>query len=245
MIRRLTMLELKLNLREWSTTAFALVLPVALLVGLGSIPGVGDPDPLLGGRRGIDTWVPSLSLTLSVAMLAWFMLPVVLSTYRERGVLRRFATTPARPAALLAAQLFASLVVLAVSLAVVFAVGTVAVGLSTPRNVVWFAAVLGVGVLALYGIGLFLASFLPSQRVANAVAWAVFAPSAFLAGIYLPTQFLPRWVRTVGDFTPLAAFRSALEDSWVGDAPRVQHLLVLAGTAVLAWLGAVRWFRVA
>ena len=77
MIRRLTLTELTLNLRDWSTTGFGLVLPVALLVALGSIPGVDQPDPAIGGRRGMDTWVPSIAFTLALAMLAWFMPPVV------------------------------------------------------------------------------------------------------------------------------------------------------------------------
>jgi hypothetical protein len=50
-------------------------------------------------------------------------------------------------------------------------------------------------------------------------------------------------VATVGDFTPLAAFRAGLEDVWVGESLRTQHLVVLLATAVLSWLGAVRFFR--
>jgi len=243
MIRRLTLMELKLNLRDWSATAFGLVLPMALLVSLGSIPGVDQPDPALDGRRGIDTWVPSLSFTLSFAMLAWFMLPVVLSTYREKGVLRRLATTPARPAALLAAQLIANLLMLAVSLIAVGAVGMLVLDVSVPRNMPGFVVVLSLGVLSLFGVGLLLASVIPNQRAASGITWMVFAPSAFLAGIYVPTQFLPGWVAKVGDLTPLAAFRTGLEDVWVGDSLRVQHLAVFLVTTVLAWMGAVRFFR--
>jgi ABC-2 type transport system permease protein len=243
MIRRLTLMELKLNLREWSTTAFGIVLPVALLIALGSIPGVDEPDPAIDGRRGIDTWVPSLSFALALAMLAWFILPVVLSTYRELGVLRRFATTPARPAALLAAQLFANLAVLAVAMVAVFIAGAFVVDLTAPRNVVGFAVVLLAGVLSLFGIGLLMASLIPNQRVAQGVMWLVFAPSAFLAGVYVPIQLLPDWVARVGDFTPLAAFRTAIEDVWVGDGPRPLHVAVLVASAILGWLGAARFFR--
>jgi ABC-2 type transport system permease protein len=243
MIRRLTVTELTLNLRDWGTTAFGLVLPVALLVALGSIPGVDQPDPAIDGRRGIDTWVPSLSFALALAMLAWFMLPVVLCTYRERGVLRRFATTPARPAALLAAQLLANLVVLAVAVAAVLVVGVLVVDLAAPRNIVGFAVVLAAGVLSLFGIGLLMASLIPDQRTATGVMWLVFAPSAFLAGVYVPIQFLPDWVARIGDFTPLAAFRTAVEDVWTGAGPRPLHVAVLVTSAVLSWLGAARFFR--
>jgi ABC-2 type transport system permease protein len=243
MIRRLTLTELKLNFRDWSTTAFGLVLPVALLLALGSIPGVDEPDPAIDGRRGIDTWVPPLSFALALAMLAWFILPVVLATYRERGVLRRFATTPARPAALLAAQLFANLAVLAVAVVAVFAAGAFVVNLAAPRNVVGFAVVLLTGVLSLFGIGLLMASLIPNQRTAQGVMWLVFAPSAFLAGVYVPIQFLPDWVARIGDFTPLAAFRTAIEDVWIGNGPRPLHVAVLIASAILSWLGAARFFR--
>jgi len=243
MIRRLTLTELKLNLRDWSTTGFGLVLPVALLIALGSIPGVDEPDPAIGGRRGIDTWVPSMSFTLALAMLAWFILPVVLCTYRERGVLRRFATTPARPAALLAAQLLANLLLLAVSVVAVLVAGALVVGLAAPGNVAGFAVVLLTGVLSLFGIGLLMASLIPNQRAAQGLMWLVFAPSAFLAGVYVPVQLLPDWVARIGDFTPLAAFRTAVEDVWVGNGPRPVHMVVLLASAVLSWLGAARFFR--
>jgi ABC-2 type transport system permease protein len=243
MIWQLTLTELKLNLRDFFTTGFGVVLPVGLLVALGSIPGVDEPDPALGGQRGIDTWVPSMAFTLAVAMLALFMLPMVLSTYRERGVLRRFATTPARPAALLAAQLFANLLVVAVAVAAVFVVGSLVVDLHAPRNLPGFALVLGAGVLALFGIGLLLASVIPSQRAAQGITWLVFAPSAFLAGVYVPIQYLPDWVQRTADFTPLAAFRTAVETVWVGEGPRPLHVAVLVATAVLSWLAAVRFLQ--
>lgn len=243
MIRQLTLTELKLNLRDFSMTGFSLVIPVALMIGLGSIPGVDEPDPVFGGRRGIDTWVPSLSLTLALGLLAWFMLPVVLATYRERGVLRRLATTPARPQALLAAQLFANLLVLAVAVVAVFVAGSLVVGLHAPRNLVGFALVLGAGVLALFGVGLLMASVIPSQRSAQGIMWLVFGPSAFLAGVYVPSQFLPAWVTRIADFTPLAAFRLAVETVWVGEGPRPVHVVVLVVTAVLSWLGAVHFLR--
>jgi ABC-2 type transport system permease protein len=242
-LRRLTLTELRLNLRDWSTTAFGLVIPLALLGGLAMIPGVDEPDPAIGGRRGIDTWVPSLSLTISIAMLAWFVLPTVLATYRERGVLRRLATTPAGPAVVLAAQFLVNLLFLAVSLVGVVALGRLALGMNAPVDPLGLAFVLALGVLALFGVGLLLAATLPHQRAATGVGWLIFAPSAFLAGIYVPIQFLPDWFRAIADHTPLAAFRFAMEDAWVGAGPHTAHVVVLALTAALSWLAAVRFFR--
>ena len=48
MIRRLILTELTLNLRDWATIAFGLVLPVVLLIVLGSLPGADQPDLAIG-----------------------------------------------------------------------------------------------------------------------------------------------------------------------------------------------------
>src|SRR4051812_18815200 len=95
-LTRLTAIETKLMLREISGPMFTVLLPVALLVVFGWSADVRKADPALGGHRGIDTVIPSMSVMVSMAMVAFFMLPVVLATYREKGILRRFATTPVK-----------------------------------------------------------------------------------------------------------------------------------------------------
>jgi ABC-2 type transport system permease protein len=91
-------------LREVTPAMFTVLLPVALLLVFGWSAGTRRPDPALGGHRGIDTVTPSMSIMVSLAMVAFFMLPVVLTSYREKGILRRFATTPVRPSVMLGAQ---------------------------------------------------------------------------------------------------------------------------------------------
>ena len=102
-LARLTTTELKLFLRDPMAWFFALAFPPLLLVVLGAIPAFREPQADLGGRRVIDLYVP-IVVGFVLAMLAISVVPTYLATYRERGVLRRLATTPVRPAALLGAR---------------------------------------------------------------------------------------------------------------------------------------------
>jgi hypothetical protein len=90
---KLTFVETKLFLREPAAVFFALAVPLLLLVILGSIPGFRQPISDLGGLRVIDLYLPII-VAIALTTLGLSTLPTALATYRERGILRRLATTP-------------------------------------------------------------------------------------------------------------------------------------------------------
>ena len=105
---KLTRSEFRLLLREPMQLFWIFVFPSLLVVILGCVPPFREPSADLGGLRVIDLYV-TIAIILTLASLALQVAPMALATYRERGILRRLATTPARPVALLGAQLVMSL----------------------------------------------------------------------------------------------------------------------------------------
>ncbi|WP_433078594.1 ABC transporter permease [Dactylosporangium sp. CA-052675] len=241
-LARLTVIETRLMLREIAGPMFTVLLPVALLVVFGLPGSAHTADPALGGRRGVDTVIPSMSVMVSMAMVAFFMLPTVLANYRERGVLRRFATTPVRPAALLGAQLVMNAGVVLLSTLLTLVIGVAALDMRVP-DLALVVPVFLLGVLGLFPIGLLVAAVAGSAKAATGYALALWFPSAFFAGLYVPVEYLPRALARVGDFTPLGAFRQAVQAAWAGDAPHPQHLVVLAASFLLAGGLALRHYR--
>ena len=63
----------------------------------------------------------------------------------------------------------------------------------------------------------------------------------FLGGVYLPRYLLPEILITIGNFTPPGV--QGLQDTWLGTAPQLLPLAVLAGITVVAGTVAVRAFR--
>ncbi|MFI5912935.1 ABC transporter permease [Dactylosporangium sp. NPDC051541] len=243
-LTRLTVIETKLMLREVTGPAFTVLLPVALLVIFGAPGSAHEPDPALGGHRGIDTVIPSMAVMVSMAMVAFFMLPVVLATYREKGILRRFATTPVKPAVMLGAQLVMNGGVVLLSTLLTLAVGVAALDMHRPDLALVIPTFL-LGVLGLFPIGLLVSALASSAKAATGYALALWFPSAFFAGLYVPVEWMPRVLRRIGDFTPLGAFRQAIQAAWAGDTPHLAHLAVLAASFVIAGGLAIRSYRVA
>src|SRR5215475_5122664 len=129
----MTIVELRLLLRDPMLLFFTIFFTPVLVVILGSIPSFRRADPALGGTSVIGVYVP-IGILLILAMVGLIQVPTYLGTYRERGVLRRLAVTPARPSWLLAAQLVTGLVMAVAAVVLVLAIGRLAFGVALPRQ---------------------------------------------------------------------------------------------------------------
>ena len=239
---KLTRTELRLFLREPLVAFFALLFPTLLVIILGSIPTFRTPDPALGGSAVIDLYV-GIALALSLAMLGLQFVPAVLATYREKGILRRIATTPVRPVTLLAAQLTAALACAVVSGALVLAVGRVAFDVRLPGQLAGFVLAYLLSAAGVFAVGLLIAALAPSGKAGNSIGTLFFFPSMFFAGLWTPREVMPAVIRRFGDFTPLGAGERALHEAAVGHWPNLLSIVVLFGYVVVFGATAARLFR--
>jgi ABC-2 type transport system permease protein len=232
--------ETRLYLREPWIAGLTLLLPVVLFLALGLPASSQVADPGIGGHRQIDTALPSLSLGLSLTMLGLFSVPTFLATYRETGLLRRLAITPVSPSTVLTAQLVISTVTALIAVVTVLLLGWFVVGMAFPTSASGLVAAIALGTVATFGVGLVIAAVAGTAKAASGMAFAVMVPSFFLGGVYVPRQFLPGWVQTIGDATPLGALRRAIEIAQTGDGRLWLPLVILAAWSV-ATIGVARW----
>jgi len=241
-MRTLLRTEAKLYLRDPATVFWGLAFPVLLLVILGSIPSFRDTSADLGGHSVIELYVP-IQVAFALTILCVSALPAMLVTDRERGVLRRLATTPVGPGRLLTAQAAVNTVLCAGTIAVVLAAGWIAFGVGLPGQAAGFLLALVLGGAALTAVGLLIAAVAPTARVAAGVGSLLFFPLMFFAGLWVPREALPDLLRHVSDGTPVGALVGALQQASDGAWPGAVHLLVLAGYALVLGFAARRLFR--
>lgn len=239
---KLTMIELKLALREPMFAFFVLLFPTVLVIILGLIPSFGEPDDALGGLRVIDVYV-GIAVILSLAMLAIQVLPSSLATYRERGVLRRFATTPVPPVKLLGAHLAMSLLSAIASTALVLAVGRIAFGVPLAGNFAAFVISFLLSAVGVAALGLFVAAVVPNGKVGNAAGTLLFFPLMFFAGLWTPREIMPGILQRVADLTPLGAAERALNEAMTGQWPNLLSVTVLVAYLVVFGALSARLFR--
>jgi ABC-2 type transport system permease protein len=231
--------ETKLFLRDPTTWLIALLLPTVILVVLGLVFGT-EPDPGTGGARFIDLFIPSL-VVITLATLAANVFTMRLSTYREKGYLRRLSTTPARPAQLLIVQVAISIVGAISAVSLLVGVGHSAFGVPLPRDPLGFIVALGLGMSSLTALAMLVAAVAPSAGAASTFGALLFVAVMFLGGVYLPRQFLPEPLVSIGALVPPGV--EGLQAAWLGPGPDVVPLAIMAGITLVAGGIAARTFR--
>jgi ABC-2 type transport system permease protein len=228
---KLTVTELKLFVREPLAAFFILAFPLILLWLNGS---------QFGSQVGV--LVPGY-VALVLATVGLTQLPGVLATYRERGILRRLATTPVPPATVLGAQLVVYLAAGAVGVGLLLAAGTLLYGLGLPQAAAAALLVYAAGALAMCALGFVLAAVAPNARTANAIGFVVYFPMIFLCGAVIPRHALAASLRRIGELLPLAPVVTGLGDAWSGAGLNVAALAALAAMVVVASVVGARVFR--
>jgi ABC-2 type transport system permease protein len=239
---RLTRSETKLFFREPMGVFFTIVFPPLLLVILGLVPDLREPDPTLGGLRRIDVFA-TVIITMALTMFALSGLPQSLATYRDKGILRRMRTTPVKPVMMLGAQLVMCAGMAVLVMAAMLAIARLAFDVSLPRDLPAYLVGYVLAALATFAVGLLVAALAPSGKAAGAIGTILFFPFMFFAGLWVPRDEMSNLLRTISDFTPLGAGVQSLTDAAAGHWPQLLHVAVMLGWTVVAGGLAARYFR--
>ena len=239
-LAKLTFTEFTLLRRDVASIILPFALPLGLLVGFGSASDMRTPTPDFGGLSAFDVFIVPIALVIVLTMMAITVFPVTLSTYRERGVLRRLATTPVHPLSVLVAQLAVHIGLVATSLGLTAIVAGTVFGVAAPRDLGAAVGVLVLGTFALYALGVCIAALAPKASTATAYGMGLFFPQLLLGGLMVPADALPDILARIGEFTPVGATLHGVQDAWTGQGVSALHLIVLsvwaiAMIAISAW----------
>lgn len=234
--------EVRLFRREPGALFWVLLFPTLLLVVLGSIPAFRQSDPDFGGLRPVEAYVP-VTVLLGLIVGGVQSMPQTLTGYREQGILRRMSTTPVRPAALLSAQMVVYGGAALASALTALVVGRLAFDVRLPEQPFGYVLALVLAVLVALALGAVISALSRTTKIAAAIGSAVFFPSMFCAGVWMPVQTMPDVLARIVGYTPFGAAAEALNRAAAGDWPGWTHLGVLVAWTVLLTAAASRWFR--
>ena len=237
-VGRLVQAELRLMVRDPLVLTFVVAFPIVTMLIIGGAFGT-QPDRAFDFVNPAHWYVASY-LTVVIAAMGLVMLPVHLASYRERGVLRRFAAAGFPRWSFPISQLIVGLATTTVSCALLLLVAAPVYGIP-PVHAWWrVTAALVLGSVAFVSLGVVLGSVLPSARSAQAVGLLIFFPSFLLGAGGPPPHVMGSVVRQVAGPLPLTLLTNAVREPWLGLGSATGSLAAVAVLAVAATALAAR-----
>jgi ABC-2 type transport system permease protein len=233
-------LEVRRLLRNRRTMVFTLVMPPAFFLLFGGLSAAYRSESV--GRGNISAYLV-ISFAVYGSMLANTSAGASVAVERALGWSRQLRLTPLNPIAYMLTKVLTAMVVGAMSVGIVFAVGAIS-GAADMPGWVWLVSglVAWLGAIVFAAFGLFIGYLVPSENVMQLLGPAL-ALLALMGGIFVPLDQLSETLQTLAKFTPAygvgALARAALLDSGVDVGAIVN---VVAWTALFA-AGAVWRFR--
>jgi ABC-2 type transport system permease protein len=240
---KLTWTEFKLFFREPQAAFFTLAFPLMMLFLFGSIYG-NKPTPFFNGYGSVDVSVPSYT-ALIIATSGLLSITMIMSIYREQGILRRFRVTPIRPITILYSQVMVIFLMTALGLLLLVIAGKAVYGLRFRGDPLNLLAAFFLSCLSFFSLGIVLASILPTVRTTQVVTMTVYFPMIFLSGSTIPTEVLPQGVKNFAQIIPLTHVVNLLRGLWTGQSLTefYKEILILVSILVLGIFISSKTFR--
>jgi ABC-2 type transport system permease protein len=240
---KMTWVETKLFLREPVGAFFTLVFPLMMLFLFGSIYG-NEPSQYFNGYGTIDISVPAYTAMI-IATTGLMGLIITITTYREKGVLRRLRTTPLSPLVVLAAQVIVLFLMTLFGMILLVIAGKVVYNMRFEGNILSVLAGFVLSSLSFFAFGFILAGLMPTARTAQVVGMMLLYPMLFLSGAGFPRELLPETIKNISTFLPLTYVVNLLRGLWIGEAwsQHITEVIVLSAMLVIGVLISAKTFR--
>jgi ABC-2 type transport system permease protein len=217
--------EARLLTREWAAMVFAFAFPPLFMLVLAGV--FGNEDDMGGtGVSGTDYYIAGY-IGVPMGALALVGLPVMLASYRERDVLRRFEAFGVPTSRVVAAQALVTAVLIVLAAGLVVATAAPIYGIPPIEDVWGVVAGFVAGTITMISLGVVLGLAVPTARAAQALGLLVFMPMWLLGGGGPPPEVMSDAMQRISDVLPLTHATTAIREAWLSGDPVGGHLVAL------------------
>lgn len=228
--------ELKLSLRGMDMFIFAICVPLVMLIILGIL--FKDNPAFLEQSFGA---LASISICAGGVM----GLPLVVSDYRGRRILKRYQVTPVSPAMILSVQVAIYTLYAVLSLLSLYVAATLLFGFRFHGNFIRFLGGYLLVITSMFSIGMAVGGVAPNTKIAGVIASALYFPMLIFSGATLPYEVMPPVLQKFADILPLTQGIKLLKAASLGlpAGNMAVPAAVMAGIAVVSTGVSLKFFK--
>lgn len=225
--------ELKLSLRGLDMFIFAICMPLVALVIIGLIYDT-FPQQSFGAIS-----------TISICAGGVMGLPLVVSDYRQKHILKRLQVTPVRPGIILLVQVTIYALYAFVSLVTLFAVASLFFGFKLQGRLLHFLLGWLFVMASMFSIGMMVGGIAKNSKMAGIIASLLYFPMLIFSGATLPYEVMPPAMQQIVNFMPLTQGIKLLKSTIVGTtlSHAMLPVVILMIMTLLCASIAIKYFR--
>lgn len=206
--------EIKLSLRGMDMFIFAICMPVIVIMLIGMIYG---NQPAFDGAN-YTFLQQSFAAISTIAICAGGLmgLPLVISDYRNKKILKRYQVTPISPVMILLVQVTIYILYSLGSLLSIHIVATLFFDFQMIGAFWKFFLSFFLVMLSMFSIGMMVGGIAPNTKIASTVASILYFPMLIFSGATLPYEVMPRSLQKIADLLPLTQGIKLLKGTSLG-----------------------------
>lgn len=236
--------ELKLSLRGMDMLIFAICMPVVITIILGIMYG---NKPAFDGAR-YTFFEQSFGAISTIAICAGGVmgLPLVVSEYRHRKILKRFKVTPVSPAMILAVQIVIYTIYSITSLILVYIASKLFFNFSFRGSLIRFFLAYILVMISIFSIGLMVGGIAKNTKIASVVASILYFPMLIFSGATLPYEVMPQALQKFADLLPLTQGIKLLKSASLNltiDSNIIIPIIVMITVTIICTFISIRFFK--
>ena len=118
-------------------------------------------------------------------------LPLVISDYRQKKILKRFKITPSSPLLLLSIQVAIYMIYSLIALVLIYLVSALLFGMSLKGAFLPFIGAFFLVMISMFSIGMLVGGVSPNIKIASVLASLLYFPMLIFSGATLPYEVMP------------------------------------------------------
>ena len=235
--------ELKISLRQMDSILFGVLFPMGIVLLLGSIYG----NKLAYAGASYTMFQQSFGAFVSVGICATGLmgLPLVIADYRHKKILKQFKVTPISPIRILIVQMLASFLIAIISALATFLTARILFGYIMFGAVIKFVLAFILVTIAIYSIGILIASIAPNMKMANLLCSLIYFPMIFLSGATVPYEIMPKGLQSIVNIFPLTQGIKLLKAVSLGESMSniMLQIILMTGISIICIIFSLKFFR--
>lgn len=214
MFGKMLKIEGKLSIRDMNMVIFAIIMPVVILIILGFI--YGNKPAFEGADYSfIEQSFGALS-TIAICAGGLMGLPILISDYRERKILKRFKVTPISPTMILFVHLMIYTIYSAVSVVLLWVFAKLFWNFGMRGSYITFFIGWLVVLMSIFSIGMLVGGIARNSKTASVIASVMYFPMLVFSGATVPYEIMPVQVQKVANIMPLTQGIKILKAATLG-----------------------------